>query len=60
MTDREDSKRSIIRRLDGIPHCKQTGALEGLKQDPDVIHFRKVSPCRVEDWSKGARGREVS
>lgn len=41
--DREGSKRSVVvRRWDGFPHCKQTGALEGFKQDTDVIHFRKI------------------
>lgn len=52
--DREDKKRSMIRRLDSIPHCRR--ALEDFKQGTDVIHLREILPT---DWLEGAGGRKV-
>ena len=47
--DGEDEKRSMMRRLDSIPHCGQTRALEDFKQPPDMTHLGKILPteCRT-------------
>ena len=44
MMDREDKKRSMIRRLDSVPHCRRTRALEDFKQGTDVIRLREILP----------------